>query len=175
MDTFLGLSTPSHERPQDMPLSQPCLRLLCPHLLLLLSLLLLAGLAGCGPASSDNAPGVESRASVSKPPLSEQGPAPGINPLTPVTQAANPGSLASANGRGAVDGLVEPAWMANELASPNVALETEAQSAPLGAVDPLIQALNDKEVGAEELMEEQESQDLDEGQENQDLDEEGEK
>jgi hypothetical protein len=65
--------------------------------------------------------------------------------------------------------------MANELASPNVALETEAQSAPLGAVDPLIQALNDKEVGAEELMEEQESQDLDEGQENQDLDEEGEK
>jgi len=141
-----------------MPPSRPCLRLLCPHLLLLL-----AGLAGCGPASSDNASGVESRASVSKPPLSEQGPAPGINPLTPVIPAAaNPGSLASENGTGAVEGLVEPAWMANELASPNVPLETGAQSAPLGAVDPLIQALNDKEVGAEELMEEQENQDLDE-------------
>jgi len=154
-----------------MPPSRPCHRLLCPHLLLLL-----AGLAGCGPASSDNAPGVELRASVSKPPLSEQGPAPGINPLTPVTAAtANPGSLASENGTGAVDGLVEPARMANELASPNVALETWEPSASPGAVDPLIQALNDKEVGAEELMEEQENQDLDEGQENQDLDEEGEK
>jgi hypothetical protein len=65
--------------------------------------------------------------------------------------------------------------MANELASPDVALETWEQSAPQGAVDPLIQALNDKEVGAEELSEDQENQDLDEGQENQDHDEEGEK
>ena len=114
--------TPSPERPEDMPPSRPCLRLLCPHLVLLLSLLLLAGLAGCGPASSDNAPGVKSGASVSKPPL-------------------------SADGTG---------------------LETWAQSAPPGAVDPLIQA---------QLLEEEESQDLDEEEENQNLenlDEEGE-
>ena len=109
-----------------MALSRPCLRLLCPHLVLLLSLLLLAGLAGCGPASSDNAPGVKSRASVSKPPL-------------------------SADGTG---------------------LETWAQSAPPGTVDPLIQALNDKDesqYGANEMLEEEESQDLDEEEENQNL------
>jgi len=165
------ISIPSPERPEDMPPARPCLRLLCPHLVLLLSLMLLAGLAGCGPASSDNAPGVESRASVSGPPLSKQGPAPGNNPLTPVTPAANPVSLASANGTGAVSGmgtlpggdsphavpvlssepadtvdaLVVPEWMAKKLDSPDVrvrllALETWAQSAPPGAVDPLILA-----------------------------------
>jgi len=162
-----------------MPPSRPCLRLRCPHLVLLLSLMLLAGLAGCGPASSDNVPGVESRASVSGPPLSKQGPAPGHNPLTPVTPAASPVSLASANGTGAVSGMgtvpggdslqgvsapspdpvdspnpvdsdsldirVMPDWMANEFASPDVgdrlrALETWTQSAPQGAVGPLIVA-----------------------------------
>jgi len=168
LETFLRLSPPS----------RPYLRLPCPHLLLVLSLPLLAGLAGCGPASSDNAPGVASRASMSKPPLSEQGPVPGINPLTPVTPAASPGSLASENGTGAVDGLVVPAWMAKELPSPNVALQTGAQSAPPGAVDPLIQALNDKDerqVGTEALIEEQEVQDFVEEPANQDPNEDGEK
>ena len=128
---LVGWSVSGHRQPRPGPSqdpsrslshpvtpSRPCLRLLCPHLVLLLSLLLLAGLAGCGPASSDNAP----RASVSKPPL-------------------------SADGTG---------------------LETWAQSAPPGAVDPLIQA---------QLLEEEESQDLDEEEENQNLenlDEEGE-
>lgn len=187
LEAFLVLSIPSPENHQDMPPSRPRLHLLCPHFLLLLNFLLLAGLVGCGPASFDNAPGVESRASVSKPPLSEQGPAPGIKPLTPVIPAAAPGPLASANGTGAVDGPVVPAWVAKELASPNVALETRAQSVSPGAVDPLIQALNDKDerqVGAEALIEEQEYQDPeeeqanqspDEGQENQDPDEKGEK
>ena len=49
---------PASERPQDMSPSQPCHRLLRLYLLLLL-----AGLVGCGPASSDNVPGVESRGS----------------------------------------------------------------------------------------------------------------
>lgn len=125
---------PSRSLSHPVTPSRPCLRLLCPHLVLLLSLLLLAGLAGCGPASSDNAPGVESRASVNKPPP-------------------------SADGTG---------------------LETWAQSAPPGAVDPSIQALNDKDesrVVAYELLEEEDSQDLDEEEENQNLenpDEEGE-
>jgi HEAT repeat protein len=49
-----------------------------------------------------------------------------------------------------VDTLVVPAWMAKALDSPDVsvrlrALETWAQSAPLGAVDPLILALEDKD------------------------------
>ena len=145
-------------------------------LAILLSLMLFAGLAGCGPASSDNAPSLESRVSVVGPPLSKQVPSPGNNPLTPVTQAASPVPLASGNEAGAasgrgtvpggdsphavpvpssnpadsVDALVVPAWMAKELDSPDVgtrlrALETWAQSAPPGAVDPLILAYEDKD------------------------------
>lgn len=46
--------------------------------------------------------------------------------------------------------LVVPAWMAKELDSPDIgvrlrALETWAQSAPPGAVDPLILAYKDKD------------------------------
>ena len=49
-----------------------------------------------------------------------------------------------------MDTLVVPAWMAKELDSPDVsvrlrALETWAQSAPVGAVDPLFLALEDKD------------------------------
>lgn len=146
------------------------------YLALFLSLMLLAGLAACGPASSDNAPSLESRASVGGPSFSKQNLSPGNNSLTSVTQAASPVPLASGNqtgvasGKGAVPGgnspqavpdsssksadvlgpLVVPAWMAKELESPDVrvrlrALETWAQSAPLGAVDPLILALEDKD------------------------------
>ena len=50
----------------------------------------------------------------------------------------------------ALEPLVVPAWMAKELDSPDVrvrlrALETWAQSAPLGSIDPLILALEDKD------------------------------
>ena len=161
------------ERPEDMRPSRPYLRLLCSHLALLLSLMLVAGLAGCGPASSDNTPSLESRASVGGPSLSEQGPSPRNDPFT---SAASPVPLALVNGPGAaagsgtvpggdsphavpvlssepghpVDGLVVPEWMAQKLNSPNVrvrlrALETWAQSAPPGAVDPLILAFEDKD------------------------------
>ena len=146
-----------------MPLSRPCLRLLCPHLVLLL-----AGLVGCAPASPDTAPGVESRASISTPSLSEQSPAPGIHP------AANPGSLASENEAGTVGDQGVPASTSNELASPTVPLEIGAQAAPPGAVDPLSQAVNDQDEHqrrAEALLEEHEYQDPDEGQDNQHPDE----
>ena len=156
-----------------MPTPRLCLRLLCPHLLLLLSLLLFSGLSGCGPASSDNASGVESHASVSKPPLSEQRPAPDINPPTSATPVANPGPLASENRAGAVDDLGMSGWM-EELASPNVPLETGEQLEPTGDdVGSLTQTLNDEEVVAKELIEEQESQGGDEGQEHQPHDEAG--
>jgi hypothetical protein len=143
---------------------------------LLLSLMLLAGLFGCGQASQDKAPSLESRTSVSGPSLPKPGPSLGNNPLTPVTPAATPIPLASGNsidsvaGNGTVPGggspsappvpstksadspesLVVPAWIAKELDSPDVgtrlrALETWAQSAPPGAVDPLIVALEDKD------------------------------
>ena len=167
------LSPAPPKRSEDMPPSRPCLRLLCSHLALLLSLMLLAGVASCGPASSDNAPSLESGSSVSGPPLSKQGPSPRNNPFTP---AASPVPLALVNGTGAaagmgtapsgdslhavpvpssepghpVDGLVVPEWMAQKLNSPNFrvrlrALETWAQSAPPGAVDPLILAFEDKD------------------------------
>jgi hypothetical protein len=57
-------STTSPERSEDMHPSRPCLYRLCPRLALLLSQMLIAGLASCGPASSDNAPVLESRANV---------------------------------------------------------------------------------------------------------------
>ena len=168
-----SLSTAPHERPEDMCPLRPCLRLLCPRLGLFLSLMLLAGLAGCGPASSDNVPSLGPNANVGGPSLSKQGPLPGNDAVTP---AASPVSLASVNGTGAasgtgtfpggdsphampvlssapghpVDGLVVPEWMAQRLNSPNArvrlkALETWAQSAPPGAVDPLILAFEDKD------------------------------
>ena len=80
-------STTSSERAEDTRPSRPCVRLLCPCLALLLSLMLLTGLSGCGPASSDHAPNLELRASVGVPPLSEQGPSPRNDPVTP---AASP-------------------------------------------------------------------------------------
>ena len=159
-------STTSPERSVDMCPSRTCLALL-------LSLMLLAGLAGCGPAASDNALNLESRASVGGPPLSKQGPSPRNDPFTP---AASPVPLASGNETGAtsgrgtiprvdsphavhvpsskpadpVDALVVPAWMAKELDSPDVgtrlrALEIWVQSAPPGTVDPLILAFEDKD------------------------------
>ena len=134
---------------------------------------LLIGVPGCGPASSDNAPSVETRANVGGPPLSKQGPSPGNDPFTPVAShvsLASGNETGTASGKGIVPGgdsphavpvpasepappvdtLVVPAWMAKELNSPDVsvrlrALETWAQSAPVGAVDPLFLALEDND------------------------------
>ena len=65
----------------------------------------------------------------------------GSSSAAPVPSAKSPDSL---------DALVVPAWIAKELDSPDVgtrlrALETWAQSAPPGAVDPLILAFEDKD------------------------------
>ena len=121
-------------------------------LTLLLSLMFLVGLTGCGQTSSDNAPSLGSRASVGGPPLSKQGPSPGNNPLTPVTPAASPVPLASGNKPGvpsgketitggerplvvpapssqptdSVDALVVPAWIAKELDSPDAGARIRA-------------------------------------------------
>lgn len=161
------------EKPENMPPLQPSWHLPATRLALLLSLMLCGGLAGCGPASSDNAPNLGPRASVDGPSLSKQGPSPRNDAFAP---AANPLPLASVNGtvsasgRGTdpevdsphaapvlssepthpVDGLVVPEWMAQKLNSPKVrvrlqALETWVQSAPPGAVDPLILAFEDKD------------------------------
>jgi hypothetical protein len=60
-------STTNPERSEDMRPSRPCLRLLCPSFALLLSLMLPPWLADCEPASPNNAPGLESHASVAGP------------------------------------------------------------------------------------------------------------
>ena len=132
----------TNERPEGMRLSRPSLLPVCPRLMLLMSLVLLTGLAGCGAASSDNAPTLGS-------------------PATPIP-------LASENGTGAVPGkgtapvqsakpvnpidtLEVPAWFAKDLASEDIdnklrALETWVLIAPVGSIDPLILAFgNDDE------------------------------
>ena len=96
--TFSSLWT--CERFEAMHPSRPCLRPLSPHLELLLSLLFLAGLAGCGPASSDNAPSLESRASVSGSATQVTGQ--GGNQLIPPLASEN--RAGSASGRGAAPG-----------------------------------------------------------------------
>jgi len=169
MDYSSALIATPHERSEDMRLSRS-------YLAILLSLVLLAGFAGCGPASSDNAPGQESRANVSGPALSKRSSSPGTNSLPPITAAASPVPLAPSSDTGALTGkdtvqggnspqavpvsstkpadvlepLAVPEWIAKDLESPDVgtrlrALDTWAQSAPPGAEDPLILALQNKD------------------------------
>jgi hypothetical protein len=147
-----------NERSDDMRLSRS-------YPAILLILMVFTGLAGCGPASSDNTPNLGQNTSMGEPPLSKQGSSPRNDAFTP---AASPMPLASVNGtvQGGdsshavpvlspepghpVDGLVVPEWMAQKLNSPKVrvrleALEIWAQTAPPGAIDPLILAFEDKD------------------------------
>src|ERR1043166_7306194 len=159
-----------------MHLLQPCLHLSSPRSTLLLSFVLLVGLAGCGPASSDNAPNLGPSLSLGGPSVSQMSSSPGNDPFAPVSKTASTVPLASINGTGSasgtvivpgwdsphavsvlssepghpVEGLVVPEWVAQKLNSPKVrvrlqVLETWAQSAPPGAVDPFILAFEDKD------------------------------
>ena len=120
-----------------------------------MSLLLLAGLAGCGPASSENAPpsridplaSAASSATVSPAPLASENrtgavPAKGTVPVGDNPKAAPASSTKPAD---PMDTLVVPAWIAKDLNSPDAgtrlqALETWVMFAPAGSIDPLIQA-----------------------------------
>ena len=149
-------SIPSPEGPAAMRPLPHRMPLPIPRLAWLLGLLL-AGLSGCGPASSGDAPSLEPRASVARP--SESPPVWPHTPSTPhdpVTPGASPAPLASglsSAGQGEArpaEPLVVPAWMANALDSPDVrvrlkALDRWAQQAPPGAVEPLVLALEDKD------------------------------
>lgn len=150
--------------------SRPSLLLVCPRLTVLMSLMLLGGLAGCGSASSDNAPTLGLRASVGEPTSSQKNMPPRTNPFALATRSvtADPVPLASENETGAVpgkgtapvpsakpanpmDALEVPAWITKDLNSPHVdtrlrALETWVLIAPVGSIDPLFLALgNDDE------------------------------
>ena len=140
---------------------------------MLVTLMLHTGLAGCGPASSDNAANLGLNASVGGAALSQQGSSPRTDLFIP---AASPVPLASGNetslapGKGTgpegnsslpvsasstkpadtLDPSVVPALMVKELDSPDArvrlrALETWVKSAPQGAVDLLLLAYEDKD------------------------------
>ena len=157
-----------------VPPSRPSLSLLWSCFTPLLILMSLAGLASCGPASSDNSPNSVSRASRTEAALSKQSSSPSNKLMTPVTQAASSLPIASgsetssASGKGTVpvgdsphathisakpavlEPLVVPAWIAKDLESPDVgtrlrALDKGVQTAPPGADDPLILALENKD------------------------------
>jgi hypothetical protein len=149
-----------------MPLSLP-------RLGLFLSLVLLIGLAGCGPAPSDSAPSLGSSANAGAPSPSKQSLSPGNDTFAPAVNLLSPASVTgtdfalgmrtvlggispsavpdpSSELAHPVEGLVVPEWMVQKLNSPKVrvrlqALETWAQSAPPGAVDPFILAFEDKD------------------------------
>ena len=89
-----------------MRLSRPSLLPVCPCLALPMSLLLLAGLAGCGPAPSDNAPTLDPRASQGEPPLSQKNPPPRTDPFASAASSAtaSPIPLAPENGTGPLPG-----------------------------------------------------------------------
>lgn len=151
---------------------QPSLHLPATQWVLLLSLVLCGGLAGCGPAS-DNTQNLGPRANVAGTPMAQKSPPPRNDQAAP---AASPVPFTSDSGNGSgsgrrtapeadnssaapipsakptdpIDSLVVPAWMAKELKSPDVgtrlrALETWVKSAPPGAIDPLILAYEDKD------------------------------
>jgi hypothetical protein len=132
-----------------MRLSRPSLIPVCSRLSLTMSLLLLTGLAGCGPASSDNAPTLGSSASQGEPSFSHKNPSLGTDPFASVASSAtaSPAPFALENGTGSVPekgkvpagdspkaaptttstkqpnpmaDLVVPAWFAKDLASPDV-------------------------------------------------------
>ena len=133
--------------------AHPCMRLLVLHQAWLLGLMFLAGPSGCGSASPGDPANVESHAAMAGPSPSAQAPVSG-NATT--TLAATPVPLASGlapAGHGEArqaETLVDPAWMAKELDSPDVqvrlrALDRWGQQAPTGSEDVLLLALEDED------------------------------
>ncbi len=134
----------------------PCMRLLCPSLAWRLSLLLLIGLSGCGPAPSDPAPNLESRASGAGPSelptLAPKNPSPPPAPLAAplTTNHVSPSAAQKAEPAPLPEQLVLPQWIVQALASPEVpvrlrALDLWAQQGPEAPLDPLVVALDDKD------------------------------
>lgn len=146
--------TTSPERSEGMHLSRPFLLPVCLCQALPMSLLLLAGLAGCGPAPSDNAPTLDPRSNQGEPPLSQKNPPPRTDPFASAASSATASlvPLASENRTGSLpargtvpvgdsskaalasstkpanpmDALVIPKWIAKDLNSPDVDTRLQA-------------------------------------------------
>ena len=160
-------SSTSPGQPQNMHSLRLSQYLSCPRSTLLLSLLLFAGLAGCGPAS-DNSTNLGPRASGAVPPTVQKSPAPRNDSAPPATNpmpfAAGTGGVPGVNIRGSGDGLQsQPADIPNansiplipdsitkDLNSPDARVRLRAMShwgsketsAPL---DPLFEAMDDED------------------------------
>ncbi len=118
-----------------------------PGLISLLGLMLLAGLAACGPAPSDQAPSRELRASVAGP--SELPPV-SPHPAPLASHPASPSAAQQDEPAPLPEQLVLPQWIAQALTSPEVpvrlrALDLWAQQGPEASLDPLVVALDDKD------------------------------
>src|ERR1051325_2449922 len=98
---YLRLPHAHPERPEGMLSSNPYRHFVSLCLAFLLPLMLVAGLTGCGPASSNNEPSLGPNASMDGPPLSKQGSSPRTDAIT---LTANPISPASVNGLGSEAG-----------------------------------------------------------------------
>ena len=131
----------------------PCMRLFVLHQAWLLGLMFLAGPSGCGSASPGDPANGESHAAMAGPSPSARAPVSGNTTTIP---AASPFPLASglapaSHGEARqAETLVDPAWMAKELDSPDVrvrlrALDRWGQQAPTGSVDLLLLALEDED------------------------------
>ena len=141
----------------NMRPSPPCLRLLSPPLSWFLGMMFLAGLSGCGPAVSDQAPNQKFRASLGAPsesqPVSQQAPAPRNGPFTqaarPAPSVANDLPAPAAQEEAVPEDLVLPTWIAQALDAPEVsvrlqALDMWAQQGAQAPLDPLVVALDDE-------------------------------
>lgn len=149
--------------PPNMRPSPHCLCLLYLRPVWSLGLILLAGLSGCGPATSDHAQNPQSHASLGEPSesqsISQYTPAPRNGPFTsaasPVSLAAPPSSnqapsAAQKEPAPLPDHLVLPAWIAQALDAPEVsvrlqALDMWAQQGAQASLDPLVVALDDED------------------------------
>jgi hypothetical protein len=148
----------------NMRPSPPCPRLLYPRLAWSLSLIILAGLSGCGPAASDHALTPESRASLGvqskSQPVSQDTLSPRNNSFTLVANSvslaappvSNYATVPAAQEEPAPmpEHLVLPAWIALALDAPETrvrlqALDLLAQQGAQAPLDPLIVALDDKD------------------------------
>jgi len=126
----------------------------------LLALALLAALSGCGPAPSDQAPSLESRASVARP--SElppvlphtssihQAPTPPSPYPAPLASNHKPTPEVKDEPAPLPEQLVLPQWIAQALEAPDVrvrlrALDRWAQQGPEASLDPLVVALDDQD------------------------------
>jgi len=166
LDALTHHSTPSPSsiiymcgRPGHLgPLSNIISRLLRPYLAVLLSLMLLAGLAGCGQAGSGNTPGLEARASTSgsvgqggKTLIpAGQGDKPLSKPAgTPIVETPEDRKLKSLEDKKSA-ALPVPDSIIKDLGSPDAsqrlqALDYWAKQGTKAPLDPLLEALEDED------------------------------